>query len=249
MAVDWNDYKQFSDLLHQYLPAQGEGDSKATQLVTAVNKLVYKWYNDGDVYDTTGALKGWENDLSSYANWIYRYNPSYRNLLDQVFECYTDDDYESLLWDISKKTFQPEFLEALAAKDVAGSIYDCKGPYEFKYDEGEEGDYYDEEYEDDYDDYDRDYAPEDEDVESAVDINAAEGEDAEDNESIVEEELSEEEQFEELLDYLKDDFDLLLGSLEKLQRGSSEDMAVGKTIAKTFYNNMQDALAAVGERF
>ena len=152
MAVNWNDYGQFSDILHQYLPARGEGDSKATQLVTAVNKLVYKWYNDGDVYDNTGALEGWENDLSSYANWIYKYNPSYRSLLDRVFECYTDDDYESLLWDISEKTFQPKFLQALAAKDAVGSIYDCNGPYEFKEgDDDKEGEYYDEEYEDDYD--------------------------------------------------------------------------------------------------
>ena len=75
MAVDWSKYRQFGDITHKYLPSRGEGDSKASQLVTAVNKLIYKWYNDGDVFDTTGNLKGWANDLSSYANWIYRYFP------------------------------------------------------------------------------------------------------------------------------------------------------------------------------
>lgn len=236
MAVDWDNYDEFEDVIKEYLPSRGEGESRASQLVTAVNKLVYKWYNDGDVYDNTGRLEGWANDLSSYANWIYKYFPSYRDILDQIFECNSDQDYEDLLWKISKKTFRPDFLSLLSHKDKQGSIYECEGPFEFR------------EYEDDDSEYDEEEMWEDDDdVESSTEITAVEEE--EEAEEVVDEELSEEEQFEELLDFLKDDFDLLMGSFEKLQRGSSEDMAVGRTIAKTFYNNMQDALAAVGERF
>ena len=70
--VDWSYYDkpEFKAINSEYLPARGEGETKATQIVTAVNKLVYKWYNDGDVFDNTGALSGWANDLSSYANWL-----------------------------------------------------------------------------------------------------------------------------------------------------------------------------------
>ena len=56
----------------------------ASQLVTAVNKLVYKWYNDGDVYDNIHSLDNWANDLSSYANWPYKYIPESSDILIDV---------------------------------------------------------------------------------------------------------------------------------------------------------------------
>ena len=48
MAVDWGYYDnaKFEELNGKYLPERGEGETKATQIITAVNKLVYKWYND-----------------------------------------------------------------------------------------------------------------------------------------------------------------------------------------------------------
>ena len=56
----------------------------ATQICTALNKLVYKWCNDGDVYDNTYGLDGWANNLSSYANWIYKYLPLSQEILDRI---------------------------------------------------------------------------------------------------------------------------------------------------------------------
>ena len=73
MAVDWSYFNQYEELINVYMPIQGEGDTMATQAVTAVNKLIYKWYNDGDVYDNTYQMNGWANDLSSYANWLCKY--------------------------------------------------------------------------------------------------------------------------------------------------------------------------------
>lgn len=43
----------YDEVIELYLPDRGEGKTKATQIVTAVNKLIYKWFNDGDVYDNT----------------------------------------------------------------------------------------------------------------------------------------------------------------------------------------------------
>ena len=65
MAVDWSYFDKFDPLQDKYLPNRGEGDTIATQIVTAVAKLIYKWYNDGDVFDNTWYLDGWLNDLSS----------------------------------------------------------------------------------------------------------------------------------------------------------------------------------------
>ena len=52
MSVDWNYYDKYEDISDQYMPNMGEGETLASQLVTAVNKLIYKWYNDGDVFET-----------------------------------------------------------------------------------------------------------------------------------------------------------------------------------------------------
>lgn len=67
-SVSWSYFRRFDEIIDKYLPASGEGENMASQIVTAVNKLIYKWYNDGDVYDNTGYLEGWANDISDYAN-------------------------------------------------------------------------------------------------------------------------------------------------------------------------------------
>lgn len=143
MAVNWDAYNKFEPVLDRYLPSRGEGESKVNQMVTAVNKLVYKWYNDGDVFDNTGPMSGWANDLSDYANWLYQYIPHTRPILDRVYDCYNDSEYEDLLWDLALNTLglDDEDIELMSNKPKVGSIYDCSGPYEFRdedYDEDEE---------------------------------------------------------------------------------------------------------------
>lgn len=150
MSVDWSYYDKFDQVMGMYLPNYGEGDSKGSQLVTAINKLIYKWYNDGDVFDNTGGLTGWANDLSSYANWIYKYIPRSRAILDGVYECYNDDDYERLLKRLADTFLDDEDIEKLSEKSKVGSIYNCDGPFEFVdiNEEDEEDDYYEDEEED-----------------------------------------------------------------------------------------------------
>ncbi len=141
MAVDWEYYSDeaFQRVEDVFLPASGEGDNRATQIVTAVTKLVYKWYNDGDVYDNTGMLEGWANDLSSYANWLYKYVPRLRNILDGIFDCFSDSDYEDLLKRLADASVHDmEDIERYASKPKIGSIYDCDGPFEFREDLGDE---------------------------------------------------------------------------------------------------------------
>ena len=137
--VDWSYYDKpdFEMINAKYLPAQGEGKNMATQAVTAVNKLVYKWYNDGDVFDNTRYLTGWVNDLSSYANWL-RENLGLANILDGVWECYTGSDYEDLLVDLADYVLDGERLEELAKRPATGSIYNCPGVYKFELAEDDE---------------------------------------------------------------------------------------------------------------
>lgn len=143
MAVDCGYYDKFDGINDKYLPVSGEGETKATQIVTAVNKLVYKWYNDGDVFDNTKYLEGWANDLSSYANWLYHHtNESVQKILDTVFDCYGDSEYENLLQELTDELFKEEYLAEQDKIKKEFTIYDYDGKFKFvEYDEDEDGYY------------------------------------------------------------------------------------------------------------
>lgn len=149
-SVDWSYYNapKFKEVEDAYLPATGEGDTMANQMITAVTKLVYKWYNDGDVFDNNYGMEGWANDLSSYANWLYRFIDGTASILNQIRDCYNDNEYEGLLQDLADYCFSPDVITLYADQPKAGSIYNCDGPFEFtEYSEDEE---------DEYDEYDED---------------------------------------------------------------------------------------------
>lgn len=152
--VDWGYYnkKEFEDIDKKYLPAEGEGETLASQIVTAINKLIYKWYNDGDVFDNVhSGLSGWANDLSSYANWLYKYCEEAKPILYNIYGMGDESDYETLLQELADACLNEEFLKEFE-KPKQGSIYNCEGPFEFSEFDDEEEDYYEDE--DDEDDED-----------------------------------------------------------------------------------------------
>ena len=137
MSVSWDYYEQFEEIENKYLPARGEGRTMATQIVTAVSKLVYKWYNDGDVFDNTHNLEGWANDLSSFANWLYK-NCNLGYILDEIEVITSEGEYEDLLKELTDVTHDEKYLEEMNQKETVGSIYECDGPYKFTDDEYED---------------------------------------------------------------------------------------------------------------
>ena len=134
---EWSYFDKFETINDRYLPSQGEGETKATQVVTAVTKLVYKWYNDGDVYDNTYALEGWCNDLSSYANWLHSHSDDkVQRILEKIAICCNGSDYEDLLAELADTLLDSEELEKMNAIPKDGSIYKCEGHFVFEeYDE------------------------------------------------------------------------------------------------------------------
>lgn len=128
---DWNEFDRWSRADEMYLPRRGQGETMATQIVTATTKLVYKWFNDGDVYDNTGYMDGWCNDLSSYANWLAKYAGA-EEILDRIWDCATEDEYTEILYDLCELLLDDEDLEAWNRKPAQGSIYDCDGDYRFE---------------------------------------------------------------------------------------------------------------------
>lgn len=138
--LTWDSFDRFENEIDAYMPPRGEGDSLASQTATAVNKLIYKWFNDGDVYDNNYKLKGWANDLSSYANWLFGHaiSPQVQSILWGIRSCETEDEYVELLYDLASVCLDPKLLEKLDTKPVEDSIYDYDGPFSFReYDEDE----------------------------------------------------------------------------------------------------------------
>ena len=89
----WDYFDRYEALISRYMPESDEGDTMASQVVTAVNKLVYKWYNDGDVFDNAHYIEGWANDLSSYANWLVKWSRATAHCLYGIKYCKTESDY------------------------------------------------------------------------------------------------------------------------------------------------------------
>ena len=141
MAVDWEYFDRYKELTNKYLPDIGEGETMATQIVTAVIKLIYKWYNDGDVYDNQGTLKGWCNDVSTFANWLYKYAGAV--YLYGIYACQSGYDYETILKVLAYDLLDADKLNEWNSYPAKDSVYTCKGDFKFIYDE-----YYD------YDDWD-----------------------------------------------------------------------------------------------
>lgn len=155
--VLWSYYNKFDEVNDKYLPRMGEGDTMATQIVTVINKLVYKWYNDGDVFDNTYGMTGWWNDLSSYANWLVKL-PEFAPILYGIMGCYSNSQYEDLLKRLADLGLDEMFLSKYDIPKE-GTIYKCDGPFKYEdppvededdyysdYDEGEDEDDDDEEY-------------------------------------------------------------------------------------------------------
>lgn len=142
MSVSPDYFDKFHDVISKYMKRTGEGNTKASQIVTAVNKLLYGWFNNGDVFDNQEPYEWSEhccNDISSYANWLDKYADLF-DILADVYECTTEDDYEELLKTLADTTLNEEYLAPYATQPKEGDIYKCKGSFEYviHYDDEEE---------------------------------------------------------------------------------------------------------------
>lgn len=131
------------ELIEKYLPSMGDGDNQATQAVTALCKLTYKWFNDGDVYDNHYYLQGWANDISGSANWLYNNIPITQSLLMEIKYIHSEKEYEELLDELENVVLKEELLAELEKKSKVGSAYNEHGPFSFddSIDEDDEDEY------------------------------------------------------------------------------------------------------------
>ena len=143
MSVSPDYFEKFDDIIKKHMKRTGDGNTKASQIVTAVNKLLYVWYNNGDVFDNQTPYEWSEyciNDVSSYANWLGQHTDLF-NILENVYECTTQDDYEELLKTLADTALNEEYLTPYVTQAKEGDIYECKGSFKYvihRYDEEDE---------------------------------------------------------------------------------------------------------------
>ncbi len=151
-SVDWSYFDKFEYYNDILLPAKGDGITMASQAVTACCKLVYKWYNDGDVYDNQYYLIGWANDISGSANWLYKYIPETQEILIKIKNCKNSIEYENILKELCDIVYSPELLNELNQKNKVGDAYNEDGLFKYV-----EPSYYEEEYYYDEDNEEEEY--------------------------------------------------------------------------------------------
>ncbi len=122
----------FYPLFDKYLPAEGEGNTMASQIITAFNKLAVGWYEQGNTYDysATNDAAQKENilELSTFANWLYEHVSNTRDVLEQVMFCKNGYDYENLIFELGKRIqFNIDEYEKLPRRNL--SIYDMEDIY------------------------------------------------------------------------------------------------------------------------
>lgn len=121
--VRWSDYDQFEDILNRYLPEDGQGDTRAEQAVTAINKLVYAFYNNGAVI--ADALPEYDPNLESYATWLRKHTSSRAVLLLVKLEDAEDtDSYANYLYELTDYLLDEPKLRTLSKYNTVGDIYE-----------------------------------------------------------------------------------------------------------------------------
>lgn len=148
--VAWDVFDKYADILHDYLPRQGEGDTKASQFAVCISKLVYRFFNDGDYFTNQyceGKYEAGDESMPNYANWLSKYIDGAGGILDEIKSItYEDDDaYSDMLYELCTQFVTEEYLEQLDEESkTSESIYKCSGEFKEIDWEKEYGDEYDE---------------------------------------------------------------------------------------------------------
>ena len=137
------DRAKFDEFFDKYVPINGSADTLGGEIVRAINRIVYRYYNDGDTVDRYCGNE--YNHLRACDTFLKTYCPAYHSL-SNVKEL----EYEKNLCDRLKKVL--DYLIANPNVFEIPNSTDCiaNAPYEpWEYDDDEDYDY-DEDDEDEY---------------------------------------------------------------------------------------------------
>ena len=146
---DWPDNKEFEALFDQYVPDQGHADTVGGELIRAVNKIVYRYYNDGD---RVGVDYG--NETCNPAARFIETNTKLEPLASKLWDYRPNEEYEKVLADLMQETIKICKEDNLFNKSNTDDMNNYTDPIDSKWEDDEEewydysDDWEDEEYED-----------------------------------------------------------------------------------------------------
>ena len=132
----WEDFESFGPVIDKYMPEIGEGETMASQIVTAVNRIGYRWFNDGDTVSGDIDPKGdgpsfSPGEVSQFGNWLDKNVPEasavFASWIDALesFDCDVAM-YNDFLYELFETLLDEKLLEKYQDKPLADSIYDSK---------------------------------------------------------------------------------------------------------------------------
>ena len=133
------DNAKFDELCDKYVPINGNADTLGGEIVRAINRIVYRYYNDGDTVDRYCGNE--YNHLRACDTFLKTYCPAYHSL-----SSINELEYEKNLCDRLKKVL--DYLIANPNVFEIPNSTDCiaNAPYEpWEYDDEEDYDYDDDE--------------------------------------------------------------------------------------------------------
>ena len=131
---------------YHLVPGQGKADTMEGEMLRAINKIVYRWYNDGDEYHI-----GYGTETAGPAHsFLVNANHPLKAKLYAMFTRGTD--YETTIKAVLEEIL--DYIEGMAGNYTDNTLGDMLD-YEAEFEDETEDEY------DDYDDYD-DYEDEDE---------------------------------------------------------------------------------------
>ena len=137
-------------LFGKLVPGQGTAETLEGEMLRAVNRLVYRYYNDGDKYNEGYGTETAGPAHSFLVNAVHPLRAKMDSIMGE--EKLSDNEYENMLKMVLGLILDYiESKEGEYTKNTQGDIFDY--PSEFE----DEDDYYDDEEDDYYDDEEDDY--------------------------------------------------------------------------------------------
>lgn len=142
-AWDGTPDKFFGLATSEFMPEKGQGDTVANQIAVAANRIVGRWFNDGDVISKSCYLGYPEEHVVSCANWLYANGPQgCRGILRDAESAIRGDEYSDLMRSLCEECLDVDVLYTYADKPAVGSVFKCDGPFSAWDDDDDDDEHY-----------------------------------------------------------------------------------------------------------
>ena len=140
--------KELSALFDELVPSFGKAESKAGEIVRATNRIIYRWFNDGD---KIGLDYGKETCNAPARFLMMEGGMIISDVVSRLWGLYDDEEYEMYLDDLGDAVI--EFLKEHPElrNEHTEDMYNYREPEDLEWDDDEDEEDYNEEEEDDED--------------------------------------------------------------------------------------------------